>query len=238
MARPTKKRKMTRKALPKKSAGNPGRGAFARCVAAVSARGTVRSPRGVCAAADRKKYGAKKFAAMARAGRAKKSRRNPDDSAAESYEFFHGHEPEEVFEIEVSEHIHSVTWGVGKLVYLKIAAIGDPTKAVTLGDFGGTLVSANEKRTQLFFKGGNQAVNLRDFGIGFAHEEENLGALLEMGYDTNKTHLTPETGGKAVFKHKFGQGGKRLPMIVYDVRNKQLSVVGGEYKIEATGIKH
>jgi hypothetical protein len=54
----------------------PGKGAFKRCVEKVSARGGVRSPSGVCAAAGRKKYGARKFQAMAAAGR----RRNSPES--------------------------------------------------------------------------------------------------------------------------------------------------------------
>lgn len=49
----------------------PGKGAFKRCVEKVSAKGGAHSPRGVCAAAGRKKYGKKKFAAMAAAGRKK-----------------------------------------------------------------------------------------------------------------------------------------------------------------------
>lgn len=58
---------------------NPKTGAFERCVEEVSAKGGAYSPRGVCAAAGRKKYGAKKFQAMAQAGktRALKQSGNP-----------------------------------------------------------------------------------------------------------------------------------------------------------------
>ncbi len=59
----------------------PGKGAFKRCVAKVAAKGGAADPRAVCAAAGRKKYGAKRFAAMAKAGRKKAARahrrRNP-----------------------------------------------------------------------------------------------------------------------------------------------------------------
>jgi hypothetical protein len=51
---------------------------FERCVESVKARGGARSPRGVCATAGRRKYGAKRFQAMARAGRS-----NPAESAAQ-----------------------------------------------------------------------------------------------------------------------------------------------------------
>lgn len=42
---------------------------FQKCVESVQARGGAYSARGVCAAAGRKKYGAGKFAAMAKAGK-------------------------------------------------------------------------------------------------------------------------------------------------------------------------
>ena len=59
-----------------KKVSNPGRGAFERCVRSVAASGTAASPRGVCAAAGRKKYGAKKFQAMAAAGK-RRAAKNP-----------------------------------------------------------------------------------------------------------------------------------------------------------------
>lgn len=57
--------------------GAPG-AAFKRCVAAVEARGGAYSPRGVCATAGRKKYGKKRFAEMAAAGKRRAKRRNPE----------------------------------------------------------------------------------------------------------------------------------------------------------------
>jgi hypothetical protein len=49
---------------------NPaGRGTFAKCVKAVSRRGGTYDPRAVCAAGERRKYGKRRFARMAMAGR-------------------------------------------------------------------------------------------------------------------------------------------------------------------------
>lgn len=54
---------------------NPGDGSrFKKCVEEVAAKGGAYDPRAVCAAEGRKKYGAKKFAAMARAGKRRKAR--------------------------------------------------------------------------------------------------------------------------------------------------------------------
>ena len=46
---------------------------FARCVQAVAEKGGAYDPKAVCASAGRKKYGAKKMASMAKAGRKRKN---------------------------------------------------------------------------------------------------------------------------------------------------------------------
>lgn len=294
---------------------NPGAGAFERCVKEVAARGSAHSPRGVCAAAGRRKYGAAKFARMATAGRKRahgnpsgsryrailtakpgtflrggkrkvvsswfetrqdakdwvyamqqpnlassrveagrgridigkgggwvrpnKGRRsNPIGAAAERYELFHGREPGEIIEVTTKIHEHGVLSGIGKLVSLKIAAI-DGTGEVTLSKFCGALLAQNEAGTQLFIEGGDQSVKLADF-IGSrqaAHEMETLGPVLEVVYSTQKDHLRPEDGGKGEYRHIFGKGGTRLPLMVYDVTNRLLKFSGGGYDLPEVGIR-
>lgn len=235
--------------LKKAARFNPGEsGAFERCVASVTARGTARSPRGVCAAAGRKKYGSKKFAKMAAAGkrRAKATRANPVETAAERYEFFHGRPPDEVTEVTTRIHEHSVLSGIGKLKRLVILAV-DGMHRVALKDFRGALLSQDEKGKQLFIEGGDQAVNLADFGITKPHEREVLGAVEEIVYFTRKDHLTPEDGGRGNYAHPFGKKregekyvpikGGRLPIAAYDVRNKLISLIGGTYDLPEVGIR-
>jgi len=50
-------------------------GRFAKCVKSVEARGGAYDPFAVCAAAGRRKYGKKKFQAMAKAGKRRKAKR-------------------------------------------------------------------------------------------------------------------------------------------------------------------
>ncbi len=234
---------------------NPGRGAFKRCVEAVAASGTAASPSGVCAAAARRKYGAKKFAKMAAAGkrRAKKNpgRKNPIGAAAETYEKFHGRPADDVFEVTETIHEHSVLSGVGKLVSITIDAIDGETE-VTLHKFKGALLAQDEGAKQLYVVGGDQGVNLADFGIvAPVHETEVLGAAIKIAYETRKDHLG-ESGGageRAIHVHPFGslksiegrdlrrRYGSRLPMVVYDTRNKKLSFAGGGYDLPEVGIR-
>lgn len=211
-------------------------GAFERCVTKVKQGGGAFSPSGVCAAAGRKKYGAKKFQAMAAAGKRRASRSNPVDAAADKYAEFHGKDPEVITEIETPIHEHGTLSGIGKLVQLTILAI-DGRNVVDVKNFRGALLAQDENGLQLFIVGGDQKVNLSDFGINTPHEQEVLGAVQEVWYDTEKTHLRPADGGKAVYRHKFGGKKTRLPLMVYDVRNKLLTFAGGQYDMPEVGIR-
>ena len=225
--------------------GKPG-SAFKRCVESVSAKGKAYSPRGVCATAGRKKYGKKQFQAMAAAGRrraaaSKKNvgkrksarRHNPEEAAAERYEFFHGREPGEVIDVETPVHRHGVVSGIGRLVSLSILS-QDGKNVVTLGFGKDTYLSQNEAGTQLLIVGGDQSVKLADFGITRAHENEVLGAAVLVVYHTRKDHLRPEDGGTADYEHKFGP---TPPLVIYDVRNKLLHFAGGRYTLPEVGIR-
>jgi hypothetical protein len=294
---------------------NPGTGAFKRCVEAVAASGTAASPSGVCAAAARRKYGAKKLAKMAAAGKGKaksnprsrgnktpkgvlenrkvrrsmksagarsttkaryyaqasanrlhrrkypqvgphvanpkKRAKNPIDQAADTYENFHGRAADEVIEVTETVHEHSVLSGIGELVKLTIAAV-DGVSVVDISGFKGALLAQNEQATQLFIVGGDQSVNLSDFGIvGKPHECEVLGAATEVAYKTRKDHLGKAGGAgeRAIHVHDFGslrqvdpkdprsRQGSRLPIVTYDTRNERLVFAGGGYDLPEVGIR-
>lgn len=220
----------------RKNPGAPG-AAFKRCVAAVEAKGGAYSPRGVCATAGRKKYGAKKFAAMSAAGKKRKARRsNPVESAADKYREFHGKDPDVITEVETVEHVHTTLSGIGKLIKLVIFAV-DGKSEVDLTNFKGALLAQDEAGRQLFIVGGDQSVNLADFGITRPHEQEVLGAVKEVHYDTEKLHLSPRDGGKAIYHHTFGGKQSRLPLVIYNVRNKLLLFAGGGYDMPEVGIR-
>lgn len=273
-------------------------GRFQRCVAAVSKRRGVVSPRGVCAAAGRKKYGAKKFAAMAAAGKRKAAKKNagpkswrksvkalkkrrgpggnfPDrqkqhysktgetpmqhamrktkrggsilpnrgrkratrknslDAAKAVFVKFHGHRAEKILDITEKMHVHDHLSGIGDLVGMQILQPNGLAK-VTLKFDDGSVLAQNEKRNQLFIRGGDQSVNLKDFRIaGPHHELEVLGQVIWISYFTRKDHLAPEDGGEAVYRHRFG---RKKPTLIYDTVNKKMELAGGGYDIPDEGI--
>ena len=182
---------------------------------------------------------------------------NPADLAAEAYEKFHGQPPSEYVEITERIHHHGNLFSVGNLESLTIRTI-DKTSEVKLSGFKGAILAANEQafkelsrtghsRAQLFVKGGDQSVNLEDFGIDphRAHEVETLGKAIDVDYETNKVHLGDE-GGEAVYHHKFRRTREgdmevkvrwaRYPDVIYRVLDERLEFSGGSYELIAEGI--
>jgi hypothetical protein len=236
---------------------------FDRCLRDVKRKGMAVSPGAVCQKSvgnvghrQRKKTDKKKWAAYIKtahgiqsgfgakkktAGKRSKSRKtrgnpgsrkNPVESATQAYRDFHGKDPEKIIETETSVHYHGVLAGLGKLKFLEVKR--DVDGGITVINFGpGTYLTENEKRTQLFISGGDQSVNLRDFGISKPHELELLGEAVKVGYFTEKLHLVAKDGGKALYVHKFSSP---RPTIIYDTRNTLLSFAGGGYSIPSEGI--
>jgi hypothetical protein len=160
-----------------------------------------------------------------------KSKRNPSAQSAEAYQDFHGRPSEEVVTVKTEVHYHKHLAACGELRKLVIKPVGK-LFSVTLSGFKKALLAFNEKRTQLFIEGGDQAVDLRQFGIKTPHEVETLGEVRVIEYFTIKDHLGDE-GGKAVYVHKFH---KPYPVLIYNVLDQQLTFSGGSYKVLAEGI--
>lgn len=160
-------------------------------------------------------------------------RSNPADAAAVAYEDFHGRAAGELVEVKETIHFHEHLAGAGALkrLVIKSARTGE---RVTLSQFKGALLAFNEAQTQLFVMGGDQAVDLGEFGItGTPHESEILGEVLSVDYFTRKDHLAARDGGTAVYRHKFEAP---RPTMVYDVPNEQLQFSGGGYVVLPEGI--
>jgi hypothetical protein len=166
------------------------------------------------------------------------SRRNPLEQSSEVYEGFHGRPSEKTVEITTRMHEHVYVAGLGELVSLCVNPLngGRQVKISGFETKSGkpAFLTSNEKRTQLYIDGGDQRVNLADFGIKSPiHESECLGELAAIEYYTVKDHLGSE-GGEAVYNHKFSK--RCLPLVNYDTRNGLLSISGGKYTIEDEGI--
>jgi hypothetical protein len=198
--------------------------------------------------AGKKSWRKTKKAAHKRLGLQRKknpARRNPEEIAAEAYREFHGKDPEKVFDVDTRMHYHSVLAGMARLKFIDVKrADGGIT---TIHFDKNTHLAENEHQTQLFIVGGDQSVNLKDFGISVPHEMQVLGKAVEIGYFTDKKHLISKDGGKGTYVHPFGYtrngNGREVkvkqsdpPTLIYDTRNKLLSFAGGSYTIKPEGI--
>jgi hypothetical protein len=175
--------------------------------------------------------------------KAAREKHNPADAAMDLFEDFHGFQPSEVVTVTKKIHHHAHLASLGLLVYFQVWGIDKVGH--TLNGFKKAILASNEDRNQLFIEGGDQRIDLADFGIRQSHELETLGKVLTVAYSTDKKHLGKE-GGKAVYVHDFtttNENGKhvkvpeaRLPQLIYDVRNEQLLMSGGSYEILREGI--
>jgi hypothetical protein len=181
--------------------------------------------------------------------KAARSKRNPGSlsKAEAAHEGFHGEKATHTFKLQERRHVHDVVWAFGPLVYLKVWLPADRRKQGLRNfveiefDYEGknpVLVTANEKRNQMFFDGGDQSVSLSTFGVPKeSHETVVLGEVSDAYYFTTKTHLGDQ-GGTAVYKHKLGEEGGELPTLIYHTLEKRLSLAGGSYTIPNEGVRN
>jgi len=158
---------------------------------------------------------------------------NPVPAAEERYQSFHGRPSERLVKVRTTLHTHDVLAGIGDLRKLRIKSKNGHWKVTVKFSKPYPILSMNEAATQLYIEGGDQSVNLKDFGIKTAHEKEVLGEVTDVWYFTTKDHLRPEDGGTAVYHHKFG---RIKPTMIYDVPNELLEFAGGGYTIPDEGI--
>lgn len=173
----------------------------------------------------------------------RKRRKNPADESAKAFKDFHGKPVDQFVEVKERIHTHGYLAAAGELRRLEVAGVDRHPHVIS--GFKGSLLAFNEKRNQLFVKGGDQSVNLADFGIKQPHELETLGAVVKIDYLADKKHLGDE-GGKAIYRHKFrttNENGKhvtirvaRYPDLIYRVLEKRLEFSGGSYEILPEGI--
>lgn len=191
-------------------------------------------------------------------GIGKLGKKNPAAGAAAMREAWTGRKSNEEIVIKTEEHYHEHVAGLGiccgvvvETIFGKTVAIGlsgyefdaraeSPVKslkgAFTIEDVNAeeTLGTSNEDGTQIFFDGGNMALELGELGFeGPAAQKESIiiGDVTHIAYDEAKVYDGEEEDAQWV--HEFSEDTKGpLPMLRYDRINEQLYLDGGVYHIE------
>lgn len=167
--------------------------------------------------------------------RRRNGRRNPEASAAALYEAFHGTPSTEVVEIVEELHEHSNLATLGVLRELKVIT---PTNldACIAFESNCPFLSSNEDGTQLYVRGGEQAVDLSALkldGDKWFKDLMVLGVCYEVTYQTEKRFHKFKL---IDYYHALGEEGGEKPMLIYDTMNDLLTIAGGQYQIRPEGI--
>lgn len=163
-----------------------------------------------------------------------KGKRNPESSAADLYESFHGKPSEEVLEYGEEIHYHENLAGLGVLTEIKVDCFSGYSAVLKFDRE--TQLCSNEEGTQLYIIGGDQSLNLGS--LKFKDDEVDkdqvaIGVITEITYNTQKGfHNFKPTD----YYHELGEESGYQPILTYDTRNQQLTIAGGAYRIKPEGI--
>jgi hypothetical protein len=170
---------------------------------------------------------------------------NPQEAAEELYESFHGKPPEGLTIVKEEIHEHEFLAPLGVLVNFKVATLTGINATVgveenearrqdydeTEADGDTIFLAANEEGTQLYFRGGDQSLDLDrlKFTGDWVKDDMIIGVLYEITYRTRKKFDKFELTD---YFHHLGEETGDQPMLRYDPLSPHLYVTGGKYKIK------
>ncbi len=164
-----------------------------------------------------------KMPAATKKGRPTK-RRNPEQTAADLSERFHGRPVKRITDIESTTREYAELTDLGKLVSLVVQPYNGPRVQL---DFKGVRLCSSPDGGQLFFEGGDQALDLEVLKLNKYLPK----AYLDVGLVEKVVYATKRPAyGYAEWHHEFGEDGGELPTLAYDVLNEEIKLIGGSYQ--------
>ena len=180
----------------------------------------------------------------------RRSRRNPEELAAEAYKRFHGRPSTEEILIEEEVHYHKDLATLGVLAAVVFdTPLGDRVTLEFDSDDGKPIpwLCMSEDGCQLFIEGGDQSIDLKAIGMDgkdWHKERMVLGKFSEpepkrrwnLAYITEKDFDAYET---IRYEHDLGEPDegepkshrREAPTLEFEPINKKLFISGGQYKI-------
>lgn len=220
----TKKNTAKRKATKKKAAKkNPLRGAAKKAFLERMARGRRKAARGSARNGSTKKGSAKP--------RKRGHRRNPD-TMEEMYETFHQAAPGHIVTYDQLVKFPDRFAELGELRELRVF-LDESNPAFPFTRFGDCKAVCTPDGKNIYFVGGDQAIDLAALDIGGEKDLVEIGPCVYIQYLTTKGFHDFEP---IRYEHDFGEENGVTPVLAYDRLNRSLFLIGGDYRVERPGI--
>lgn len=167
-------------------------------------------------------------------------RRNPEGGAAALTEAFLGRPARKLTVIEEQLHEHGTLADLARLLALYIAIDGaefdgarKPKECQKISFDADTRMAFEASGRQLFIVGGDQSLDVREFGQSPEKEFVVIGPVAFVEYFAAKQHLDEEDKTPGPYIHAFSeQSQASLPVLCYDAPNAKCSLAGGSYFID------
>lgn len=169
---------------------------------------------------------------------------NPEASARQLYELFHGRPSKETVEVETEHYEHGWLAALGDLVelqFISASADSDGNPYLVTLEFDEPrrpILCSNEQGSQMYIEGGGDPPNI-DFaefemdGPEWLKDRMVLGTLAQITYETEKQFHQFQL---IEYYHQLGEETSVFPALIYDALNRRLEIAGGQYQIRWEGI--
>jgi hypothetical protein len=167
----------------------------------------------------------------------KPRRRNSEEmeAAERQYTAFHGRPSNRTIEYQQGHTYHDSFAELGRLLELRFHLNGENPK-VPLEGFGKHCqVVCTADGSNIYFIGGDQAVDLGALGIESDKDMIELGACSYIAYHTIKGFHDFQPIN---YEHEFGEEDGCKPTLNYDRLNKTLYLASGNYRVRPAGIEN
>ena len=121
---------------------------------------------------------------------------------------------------------------LGKLKELRVY-LDKANPKFSISGFGDCQVVATPDGNNIYFVGGDQAIDLAALDIGSDKDDVDLGPCVYICYHTKKGF---HDFAPIDYYHEFGEENGVFPRLCYNRLNKRLYLVSGDYRVKAEGI--
>jgi hypothetical protein len=156
------------------------------------------------------------------------------DAAVSKFEEFHGKPPSKIVEYEQTYHYPAEFAEMGKLKELRVF-LDEANPEYPITGFGACQAGCTPDGANIYFIGGDQAIDLKALDIASDKDFVELGSCVYIAYHTVKGF---HDFAPTLYYHEFGEEDGITPTLAYDRLNRTLFLVSGNYRVRPAGIEN